>query len=184
MIDTLYEVCEQLPDLLQDRGRWDSLIIDKRRPITRRVFTMMGQLRVCLHEFEYIGNTRDDEAFWHPHAWPAAIHVLNGAYLMGARLHREPRARETHQDLLHGHRSRHRLQHDRPLEWHRIIPQTPLVHTIMINGPRWPEPIAHRLVRTTTGKGLVPLSPEHLDSHLKLFSELLAHQDCLSGSGR
>ena len=65
----------QLYDKLQRPEEWDSLIINRRKPYTYRVFTMIGTLRVCLHRFDECSNT---ESFIHPHAWPAAFTVLRG----------------------------------------------------------------------------------------------------------
>jgi len=48
---------------------WDSLIINRRKPYTYRLFTQIDQDRICLHKFD---TCLSEEAFFHPHG---QIHI-------------------------------------------------------------------------------------------------------------
>src|ERR1044072_4917851 len=88
MLDILNYTIDKLPELLQNEKRWDSLIINRRKPHTYRIFTnfeildydgTLNTYRVCLHKFDPC-NT--EEAFAHPHPWPGAFCILKGKYKM------------------------------------------------------------------------------------------------------
>lgn len=70
MIEKLHAI---LPAVLESINRndedWVSLIINRRKPWTYRVFKMFDDVRVCLHAFD---ECSQDEAFPHPHPW----HIL------------------------------------------------------------------------------------------------------------
>ena len=94
MLDKLFESLIMLPDLLENRDAWDSLIVNRRKPYTYRVFTTLPNgLRLCLHKFD---PCHTHEAFSHPHPWAGAFAVLQGKYKMtvgyscGGRLDSNP----------------------------------------------------------------------------------------------
>ena len=78
-LDLLYTAKANLPGMLNQPGLWDSLIINRRKPHTYRIFTQYADLRLCLHKFDMCD---EGEAFSHPHPWPAAFMVLKGKYKM------------------------------------------------------------------------------------------------------
>ena len=80
MLTILEESLNMLPDILRDRAAWDSLIVNRRKPYTYRVFTTLPTgLRLCLHKFD---PCHTHEAFTHPHPWPGAFIILEGKYKM------------------------------------------------------------------------------------------------------
>ena len=57
MLARLYESLAVLPDILLRREAWDSLIVNRRKPFTYRVFTTLpGGLRLCQEMWLYSNN--------------------------------------------------------------------------------------------------------------------------------
>ena len=62
-----------------DPGKWESIVINKRKPHTYRAFIQHGDSRICLHRFEPCDS---EDSFAHPHPWPSAMLILFGTYDM------------------------------------------------------------------------------------------------------
>lgn len=145
---------------------WDSLVINKRKPETHRLFRIEGDYRICLHKF-YPCNS--DEAFSHPHPWPATFHILHGGYNMelgfSSDLESEPLFYETIK-FVKG--SSYSMMSNR--SWHKISPiNNRATYTIMINGPEFTE--QHKAVRRTKGKDLSRLTGREKADLLSIFKE-------------
>jgi hypothetical protein len=169
MLDILFgTVIPQLPSMFDDPSRWDSLIINRRRPHTYRVFTLLGKLRVCLHKFNACDR---HEAFPHPHPWPGAFLVLQGAYRMTLGLSKD---RTTKPEPLTEFRLTAGSAYEitNPLLWHSVIPECD-TYTIMVNDDAWPAEVVHEDVRRTGGKEWERLSESELIQHLVTFRTLL-----------
>ena len=171
MLSELDHALTLLPDILDDRTAWDSLIVNRRKPFTYRVFTTLpNRLRVCLHKFD---PCHDHEAFDHPHPWPGAFIVLKGSYKMkvgfsvGGRQDSDPVIVTTQ---ILAKNSRYEIIN--PLTWHSVIPLEP-TYTVMINGEPWDTETAHKDVRTTKGKDLDKMPETDLLEHLKIFKGLV-----------
>lgn len=169
MIDLLFKTMESLPELLDKPEVWDSLIVNRRKPYTYRVFTQLGDLRVCLHKFDACDRS---ESFKHPHPWPGAFMVLHGAYRMwmGRSPDRflEP---ETVAEMYMTEFSAYQITD--PLTWHSVIPECD-TYTVMVNGPAWDRAtVAHIDVRTTAGKDLDKMPADELLKHLDTFKTLV-----------
>lgn len=171
MLDRLQESLLALPDLLLDRSVWSSLIINRRKPATYRVFTTLPSgLRCCLHKFETCDT---HEAFAHPHPWPGAFAILQGKYKMkvgyscGGRLDNNPAEVTT---LMLGAGSCYEIID--PLTWHSVIPMV-TTYTVMVNDAPWESDYAHTEVRTTKGKDLDTMPEPELIEHLALFQGLV-----------
>lgn len=153
-------------NLLQDRSKWDSLIVNRRKPHTYCVFTYVGDNRICLHRFDVC----DTRIVRSPHPWPGAFMILKGSYRMrlGRSSDREsppvPVA-----DLILTAGSAYEITD--PLTWHSVTPLE-TTYTIMLNGPTWEPGVAHKDVRTTKGKDLDKMPENELLAHLKIFSDL------------
>jgi len=80
MLHLLKEALKELPDLLgRDGPSWNSLYIDYHKPFVSRVWIPWRDNRINLHKIEpCLGS----EALYHPHPWPSAMIVLDGAYMM------------------------------------------------------------------------------------------------------
>jgi hypothetical protein len=175
MIEQLKNVIKSdLEKWVSDIRGWDSLIINKRQPHTTRVFRMLPDgSRLCLHKFDYINKDGGEEAFMHPHPWPAAFQIVMGTYEMkvGATpniLHSSPEHILTTR-LSHG--SSYEITN--PNTWHSVTPITKTVHTVMLNGAPWKPGDVHTAVRTTKGKDFLKLEREALANHLSFFNHWL-----------
>ncbi len=149
-------------------GRWDSLIINRRKPYTYRMFTDTPMGRLCLHKFDPCDS---DEAFSHPHPWPGAFIVLKGAYRMivGLSPDRLSKPVDVIETIVHAGSS---YLIDNPMTWHSIQPLT-TTYTVMLNGLPWPIDYAHTEIRTTKGKDLDKIPDAQKVKHLKTFRDLL-----------
>ena len=130
--------------MLENPTTWDSLIVNRRKPITYRVFRYLADAtRVSLHKFDPCDR---HEAYPHPHPWPGAFTILEGSYRMWIGFTPDLESREpitvTETVLTAG--SRYEIVE--PRTWHSV---TPLEEcwTVMVNGTPWREKarrFAHR----------------------------------------
>lgn len=175
MLDLLnYVINGPLPPMLNMPSVWDSLLINKRKPHTYRIFTTLAipsypgvkSVRICLHKFDACS---DSESFIHPHAWPAAFKVLKGGYRMkiGASETLFDCPIEFHTFDLRAGSSYEMV---RTNEWHSITPLEE-TYTVMVNGENYEKP--HSEVRTTKGKDLDKMKLSEVCDTLRLFKGLL-----------
>ena len=179
VLDKLNEVLQRLPQLLQDPSMWDSIVINKAKPVTYRVFTNYfggANYRVCLHKFEKCSTL---ESFMHPHAWPAAFKLLKGSYeleldrsngysVLPDSIRREWRPCKDSHKIIMVSGSSYQMVH--PLVWHKISPLEE-TYTVMINGDEYAK--KHRKCRTTKGKGLDKMPKGDLLDFLEQFRRLV-----------
>jgi len=170
-LEALDRALQRLPELVEDQSRWESLVIDRKKPWTYRVSTFLDELwRVSLHRF---ATCDEDEASLHPHPWPGAFAILRGRYLMAlGRSETRTERPKSVAKLLMNEGSRYAITE--PLTWHSVSPLVEC-YTVMVNGPRWPADVAwaHIRMRTTEGKGLVAMTGQQLEEHFAVFRELL-----------
>ena len=82
MLSVLDDVLKSLPAMLDDPDAWDSLIVNRRKPITYRVFRYLADdTRVSLHKFDPCAR---HEAYPHPHPWPGAFTVSKARTACGS----------------------------------------------------------------------------------------------------
>lgn len=166
MIETLEKLIPKVREGLNELEAWDSLVINKRKPHTYRVFRQYDDLRVCLHRFEPCG---PDDCFAHPHPWPGAFLMLSGEYIhrIGASdsLGSEPIF--FFKEIVRPF-SMYEIIH--PQTWHSVQPLK-TTYTIMVNGTPWDT--QHAATRMTKGKDLEQMAPMELMDHLRTFSNLL-----------
>ena len=168
MLELLDEVLAEVPALISDPGRWDSLVINRRKPFTYRAFTAWRGYRVCLHRFEACD---EDEAVLHPHPWPGAFAILRGSYLMGVGASPDRLSPPTGvMRLVLGPGSRYEIVS--PITWHSVVPREEC-YTVMVNGDAWPPDVAHAGVRRTHGKGLEPMTPADLAAMFDVYRAAL-----------
>lgn len=148
---------------------WDSLVINRRKPYTYRIWRMFGDDRVCLHRFD---QCERGEAFLHPHPWPAAFLILSAGYYQTiGRSHDLFDDPEAVAEFKLAAGSMYEITC--PQAWHAIEPYED-THTIMVNGPPFERP--HSSVRTTKGKDLEKMTETELIASLHIFQSLLAKQ--------
>lgn len=168
MIKKLQETLQILPALLLSPDNWSSLIVNRRKPFTYRVFRQLGDMRVCLHKFD---TCDEHESFPHPHPWPGAFVILSGGYKMwvGSSETREGQAKDVASFIL---MDGSMYEITSPLTWHSVTPLT-TTYTVMINQEPWAADVAHKDVKTTKGKDLDSLRPDELEQHLATFRKLV-----------
>jgi hypothetical protein len=172
VLKNLQDALVLLPELLNDHTLWDSLIVNRRKPITYRVFTTLPNgLRLCLHKFE---PCHTHEAFSHPHPWPGAFMILQGKYQMNVGYSCNGRMDSLPADVMSLILNKYSFYEIiNPLTWHSVVPLEP-TYTVMVNGEPWDKSIAHNDVRTTKGKDLEKMPESELIDHLSIFQRLLS----------
>ncbi len=152
-----------LPVLLTETDQWQSLIINRRKPVTYRLWRLLSNGdRICCHCFDPCESA---EAHPHPHLWPGGFAILAGSYAMTVG-HSSDEISEPNHVLttVIGPGSRYAITS--PLAWHAIQPLQ-RCWTVMINGKPFDAP--HRDAPTTKGKDLDRMSPEQLKQYLNEF---------------
>ncbi len=172
MLDRFDEVIKnELPELLKDPNKWDSLIVNRRKPCTYRVFhTFDNGYRLCLHKFDACDK---QEAYFHSHPWGAKFKILSGSYKMkiGYSLDRFSKPMELMEMVFTAGCS---YEMTNPLIWHNVIPIAQEgTYTVMLNGPDYPDDIMHIETPRTKGKDLEKMPENELIAHLEKFKELL-----------
>lgn len=166
MIETLQKLIPEVFASLNRGDDWDSLIVNRRKPWTYRVFRKFGDFRVCLHAFDPCST---EESFPHPHPWPGAFLMLKGSYV-----HRIGFSQDLQSEPVFHFReivrpySTYEIVDRRT--WHTVQPLE-RTYTIMVNGEPWEN--AHAKVRTTKGKDLDKMQPDELREHMNEFLVLL-----------
>ena len=169
MLEKLEESLNLLPNLLNKREVWDSLIVNRRKPFTYRVFTKLPNgLRCCLHKFDECDT---HEAFSHPHPWAGAFIVLKGAYQMKVGYSKD-RFSQPEDVITTVMREYSSYEITNPLTWHSVIPLE-TTYTIMVNDSPWDADYAHTDVKTTKGKDLDKMPEDELINHLNIFKALV-----------
>lgn len=170
MINDLIQIMKlQLPQLLETANNWDSLVINKRKPYTYRVFTQINNMRLCLHKFDVCNQ---EESFMHPHPWQGAFSILKGSYRMVLGITKDRNStliQKVSEQILSAGSTYEILD---PMVWHSVTP-IETCYTIMLNGEPFSPEVAHSQVRTTRGKDLDKLSNKDLITHLSIFKDLI-----------
>jgi hypothetical protein len=128
------------------------------------VWTLLGDLRLCLHKFDPCDT---HEAFDHPHPWPGAFVILDGAYKMRVGYSKDRESGPEHVAEFYMPRySGYEITN--PLTWHAVIPQA-TTYTVMLNSPPFARDVAHTQVRIPQGEDLDRMTPMELQEHLDKF---------------
>lgn len=145
---------------------WGSLVINRRKPHTYRVFRQFGEHRVCLHRFEPCS---EDEAFPHPHPWPGAFLLLQGEYVhtVGGSADLESKPEFYIREIVRPYSMYEIIN---PKTWHRVQPLK-TTYTVMLNSEPWDE--QHNETRTTKGKDLDNMDEDSLFKHFVHFENML-----------
>lgn len=158
MLDVLSRVEHDLAELLQDEGLWQSLYVDYHPQTVERLWTAWGEYRVNLHR---IYPCEREQALFHPHPWPSAMHILDGEYEMavgyGTGLESPPIA------VLLIARQDFRYEMTHPDSWHYVRPLSAPTLSVMVTGQPWSRE------SPKVGKPLQPLRPEQKAELFQLF---------------
>ncbi|MGK7943504.1 MAG: hypothetical protein AB4058_03455 [Microcystaceae cyanobacterium] len=169
MID-IYQAATIALEATTNLNRWESIVINKRKPYTYRAFMMYKETRICLHRFEAC---EAHESFAHPHPWPSSMLILEGDYDMDLFFTSDLKSSEL-LPVINVSLSSGSIYHIKEQKtWHKVIPRT-ICYSLMINGSRWSYP--HRYAPTTKGKGLKPMAETVLQDHLSKCQQLIKRQ--------
>ena len=155
---------------IRNLEKWDSLIVNLRKPHTYRAFMYYGDHRICLHRFS---PCLPVESFQHPHPWPCRVLVLQGKYEMEVA-HSKGRDQFPQDVMTTTLSSGSSYSITSPLTWHAVRPAT-MCYSLMVNGRPWSPEQAHESAPTTKGKDLDKFSELDLKVHLVNFETLLSH---------
>jgi len=158
MLDVLSRVEQALPALLRNESRWQSLYVDYHPPTVERLWMAWGEYRVNLHR---IYPCEREQALFHPHPWPSAMHILAGEYEMavghGTGLELPPIA------ALIIARQDFRYEMTHPDSWHYVRPLGQPTLSVMVTGLPWVREAPK------VGKPLRPLSAEQKAELFQVF---------------
>jgi len=158
MLDILYQIELELPQLLQYDNIWQSLLVDYHPPMVERLWTRWREYRIYLHR---IHPCERGEALFHPHPWPSAMRVLDGEYEMavgfGAGM-REPPIAST---MIAKGDFVYEMTHID--SWHYVRPIGKPTLSVMVTGRPWAREAPH----STTP--LHPLDAERVVELLAAF---------------
>lgn len=121
----------KLYDLLCDASIWKSLYIDYHPPIVERLWCQLGKYRLYLH---FIHPCEREQALFHPHPWPSAIHVIEGQYEMGMGFGPGLEKPEVFSTILTGGGMYYEMPHRDG--WHYVRPLS-VSSSIMLAGEPW-----------------------------------------------
>lgn len=144
MLAILQEVIRNdLPELIQDREKWQSLDVTYEPPHVERVWCQHGDLRVYLHRIHPVD--LEDEPLFHPHPWPSAVRIITGKYehKVGLTAHAEgnkdlPVSMVLSRSIL-GPGSEYEMANRDA--WHSVKPLGHPSDSIMVVGPLYDPPV-------------------------------------------
>lgn len=156
---------ELVPQLLADRNRWQSLMIDYQPPHLMRIFTQCEGVRINLHYFmaaKDLPETRltsgYDENLYHPHGWASAMRILEGSYEQWMGFAAGPGIENVPKKTLHlVHKPGDSYAMNDPYLWHQVIPRenqpvSTLMVTFMPEGWNQVLPKSNKELRALTGQ--------------------------------
>ena len=161
-------VTKKIKESINNIHAWDSLVVNKRKPHTYRMFIYDGDVRICLHRFDHC---EEKDAFFHPHPWESRMWILSGSYFMKVGCTQSAEDKDP-QYLMSTILSKGSEYHSNNTNfWHAVIPLT-TCYSVMVNGPPWGDK-AHNSAPTTKGKDLDKMSDIEKLDHLAIFRKFI-----------
>lgn len=165
MIDVLRAAERDLPHLLDHEDLWSSALIVYERPHVERLYLPWGKYRINCHR---IWPCSPEEAFTHPHPWPAAM-VVHGSYEMAVGYNHGLEVPPMAARILLVAGSRYEMTD--PGAWHRVVPyNSEPVISVMVSGLPWDRPMPK-----VPRQPALPLSPEKRRALFADLRELYPH---------
>jgi len=146
MLEVLARLEAEMPALLADDTRWNSLDINYHPPFVERLWMPWGAYRVSLHR---IHPCEPSDALFHPHPWPSAMRILDGKYEMAIGYGTGAVTPPIAARIIAGTDVRYEMTD--PDAWHYVRPLERPAMTIMVTGEPW------RRESPTSSKPLQPL---------------------------
>lgn len=114
---------------------WQGLDITYHPPRVERVWCQFGTYRINLHRI-YPCDT--DEALFHPHPWPSAMHLLDGVYEMAVGYNKGSKKPPIAALIEFPAGSYYEMSD--PDAWHYVRPINGPALTVMVSGIPWGRP--------------------------------------------
>ena len=157
-MEVLKKLEKQLPEMLKDSSRWNSLLIDYHPPFVERLWCSWEEYRVYLHR---INECKSSEALFHPHPWPSAMRIVAGTYEMGVGYATGDLAPPVAAKLVMPAGTSYEMVE--PDGWHYVRPLTDVTLSVMVTGKIW----SRQSPKSTTQ--LQPLDPKVVTELLQRF---------------
>lgn len=133
MIENLKQIEDKmLLDLLVQPEKWNTLLINYYPPTVERCWIQLGNYRLLLH---FIHECKPEEALFHTHRYPSAMHVLNGKYEMGLGFGAGTVPPEKMATILFENGGYYDMTHIDG--WHYVRPIGGPCATVMLTGKMW-----------------------------------------------
>jgi len=133
MIDKLQQIEDKkIIELLSKPELWQTKLVDYFPPVVERCWIQLGNYRLLLH---FIHPCKSEEALFHTHRWPSAMHILNGKYEMGLGFGSGETPPEKMATILFENGGYYDMTHIDG--WHYVRPIDGVCATTMLTGPVW-----------------------------------------------
>jgi hypothetical protein len=132
MLAVLQRLERELPHLLEDRASWQTVRVDYREPVVERLWQRLGEYRLHLNR---ILPCDGEEVHFHPHPWPAAVHIVSGGYDMGLGVGEVGKAPPVVSRMIVVEGFRYEMTD--PNAWHYVRPIGGESVSIMVTGTPW-----------------------------------------------
>jgi len=119
-------------DLLSDFSIWKSMDINYLPPHVERLWCQLGNYRLSLH---FIHSCEKGKAFFHPHPWPNAVHVIEGEYEMGMGFGEGLEVPEVSSTIISQGNMYYEMT-DKNV-WHYVRPTGGVCASVMLSGEPW-----------------------------------------------
>lgn len=133
MIDKLKQIEDKLIlELLSQPDKWQTLLVNYFPPMVERCWIQIGNYRLMLH---WIHECKPEEALFHTHRWPSAMHILDGTYEMGLGFGAGTTPPEKMATILFDRGGYYDMTHIDG--WHYVRPVKGVCATTMLIGKPW-----------------------------------------------
>jgi len=131
LLDAMHQIEAKLPILLTAARVWNSLDVNYEPPHVERLWHQYDDnYRLYLHRIHPC-----NEALFHPHPWPSAVHILSGSYEMGIGYGEGSKQPPVAATLtLRGGSEYEMIE---PNGWHYVRPLAGPSLSIMVTGQPW-----------------------------------------------
>lgn len=137
MIQKLFEVEDQIPEILKDLQQrikpedLNTMLIDYHEPFVHRIWFQYDQKhRVYLHKI--FPSSSSEASLYHPHPWISAVRIIKGTYEMGIGHSETDEAPVTDCKMLLGPNTVYEMTE--PNGWHYVNPIDGPTYSLMVTG--------------------------------------------------
>lgn len=163
MIEKLQQIEDKkIIELLSKPELWQTKLVNYFPPTVERCWIQLGNYRLLLH---FIHECKAEEALFHTHRWPSAMHILHGKYEMGLGFGTGEVPPPKMATILFENGGYYDMTHIDG--WHYVRPIGGVCATTMLTGPLWD--------REETAKEFPALGPLTEQRKMVLLNWFLAY---------